>query len=745
MCGLVLAIVLTLLAVDFEFRSIPRYEIGDIAVAAIKAPVEMTVPDEVATAKKRAAAAESIPPVFDLDTDANAALETEIRNLFAQGRVVLRIDETHTRRRFSASEPLLSRVHSQLETKLGKSIPKELIRGLLVYGFNRELESQMVELAQNVMRPGVANSRDSLTRFQSLGVILHDTTTNDEKLIRDVYSIRDLRQARSLLRQKEAELFLLPEPDRRVAMAYLDGLIAPNVSYNATETNIRRGEAAGDVDTVVLQIKKGKTIVRGGDEITTTELVQLEALRRVRNRGRMVERMAGTFGLVCFFLLVLWRFLVYFQTKHRKIHNHFVLIASVLASTLLVFRGFVALGTLVAESLTVESLSQPEIYYYAAPFAFGSILVVLLVDTNLAVIFGVILASLAGLFVRDYGVMVYALLGNFTAIFALNHYKERAAIVKCGLLLGFVNILSVLALNLLRAPFVWDAVLVQSLCGLLGGILAAMLASLLLPLLEHVFEITTDIRLLELSNLNSPILRRLAVEAPGTYHHSIIVGTLAEAAAEAIGANPLLARVGAYYHDIGKIKRAEYYVENQSFAPNKHDRLTPAMSSLIIASHVRDGLEIAEQLKLPQKIKDLIPQHHGTKVMTYFYQKAKDAAEGKNQVIDENKFRYPGPKPKSREAAILMLADSVEAISRTLTDPSPSQIIAMVKHIAYQNFSDGQFDECDITMRDLDLIAHAFMRILMGMQHRRIDYPGFDFNKIEKEERPSLESNQRIQ
>jgi hypothetical protein len=685
-----------------------------------------------------------MPPVFDLDTNTNAAVETEIRNLFAQSRSVVRAGDSRSRRRLAVSDALISRVHSQLQSKLEKDISLDLVRVLLIHGFSRDLENQIVELVQNVMRLGITNNREFLARFQPQGIVLRDVTTGDEKQVRDLYSIRDMRQARDFLRQKESELFLLAEPERRIVSSYLDGLVTPNISYNGTETRGRRAEAARDVDPVVLQIKKGKTIVREGDEITAKELAVLESLQQVRDRSKTSARVAGAFILICFLMLALWRYFIYFQTKHRQSVHDFLLIVLILTLTLIVFRGFVTLGVLVAESLRVGSLSQPELYYFAAPLAFGCILVILLLHTGAAVVYTVLLTALVGLYARDSSAMVYTLLGCLAAIFALNQYKERAAIVRCGLVLGLVNVLTVLGLNMIRAPLVWNAVLIQSLCGFLSGIMAAGLTSLMLPLLETIFGITTDIKLLELSNLNTPILRRLALEAPGTYHHSIIVGTLAEAAAEAIGANSLLVRVGAYYHDIGKIKKAEYYVENQLFTGNKHEHLTPAMSSLIISSHVRDGLEMAEQIKLPQKIGDLIPQHHGTRLMTYFYQKAKDAAEGTKQVINENEFRYPGPKPQSREAAILMLADGVEAASRTLTDPTPNQILGMVKRIVYNTLNDGQFDECEITMKDLDLIAHAFMRVLTGMHHHRIDYPGFDFNKIEKEG-PSPESNQRIQ
>jgi putative nucleotidyltransferase with HDIG domain len=288
-----------------------------------------------------------------------------------------------------------------------------------------------------------------------------------------------------------------------------------------------------------------------------------------------------------------------------------------------------------------------------------------------------------------------------------------------------VNALALVAFDALRqSPPEWSRLTIA----VMSGMLASAMASMLLPALESLFRITTDIRLLELSNLNAPILRRLSVEAPGTYHHSLMVGTLGEAAAEAIGANPLLVRVAAYYHDLGKMLKPEYFIENQLYGMNKHERLSPNMSCLIIASHVKDGLELAKEIGLAERIRDMIPQHHGTRIMTYFYQKAKDSL-GPEEVV-ETDFRYPGPKPQSKEAAIMMMADSVEAASRTLTNPTPAQIQGMIDRLADAIVADNQFDECDITLREVRLVKESFFKILSGIYHRRIDYPGYDFKDI---------------
>ena len=259
--------------------------------------------------------------------------------------------------------------------------------------------------------------------------------------------------------------------------------------------------------------------------------------------------------------------------------------------------------------------------------------------------------------------------------------------------------------------------------GFAGGILSGVMVAGIAPLFESVFGYTTDIRLLELANLNQPIMQRMIVEAPGTYHHSIIVASLVEAAAEAVQANPLIAKVSAYYHDIGKMNKPLYFIENQQAFKNKHDKLSPKMSSLIIINHVKDGCELAKQYNLGKVITDIIRQHHGTSVVSYFYEKAQKDKDPSVRLIPETEFRYPGPRPQTREAGIVLLGDIVEASSRTLSDPTPSRIKNLVQNRIKSAFLDGQLDECDLTLSDLNKIAEVFSRTLSGIFHHRVDYP----------------------
>jgi hypothetical protein len=286
--------------------------------------------------------------------------------------------------------------------------------------------------------------------------------------------------------------------------------------------------------------------------------------------------------------------------------------------------------------------------------------------------------------------------------------------------LGLLNILIATAVDIYSADFgdmklLWDWGF-----AFLGGISAGIITAGIAPLVEISFRYVTDITLLELSNPDRPLLRRLMLEAPGTYHHSVIVGSLVESAAAEIGANPLLAKVCGYYHDIGKISKPLYFIENQQNCKNKHDKLAPSMSGLILIAHIKNGVEIAKEHKLGQAITDSIRQHHGTSLIKYFYDKAKQLRGEDAVKIDD--FRYPGPKPQTREAGLVMLADVVEAASRTLENPTPARIQGLVQNLINKIFSDGQLDNCELTLKDLHKIAKSFNKILNGIHHHRIEY-----------------------
>ena len=748
--GLGIAVMVTLLLLEFEFQSIPEYRVGDIADRTIEAPYDFTVADQEATFEREEETRRTVPAVFDLDLKMNNRITAELRGAFAEARRLI----AEERLTPGNTDPLSEEVRQKLSPVLRERLPRftqgDVLEICLRFSFSPDLENQMVALVQEGMKsPGVILSRDTLLPYQEQGLILRNTITKEDELLQDWTALRDLDQARDLLRQNEYQLTTAIGEEKKEIITFLESWIVPNVYYNASASGDTEQLYMQQVNPVLIQIKMGRTLMRAGDEIEATDKAILDQLIRLQQPRSLLGKSTGIFLIVSFFLFAVWQYFLAYEKQFREIRSHYLLLALVLCTTLLVTRIHIFLAEAIAGSLRLESLQDPLQFYFLAPVALGAILTVLLVDVQISVLFALIFAVFVGLLTGEMGMFVYSLTGSLAAIYLMGTYRDRAAIIKGGFIIGVVNVLTVLALQLYvsETSFQWIPFLVRASCGLLSGLFAAMLASLGLPILEYLFNITTDIKLLELSNLNNPVLRRMAVEAPGTYHHSIIVGSLAEAAAEAIGASTLLVRVGAYYHDIGKLKNPEYYVENQLYMSNKHENLSPSMSSLILASHVKDGLALADEIKLVPAVRDLIPEHHGTRLMKFFYQKAKDASDGKERKVNEDDFRYPGPKPQSKEAAILMLADQVEAAARTLQDPSPSQIRSMNRRLIQSNIQDRQFDECDVTMQDLDKILRAFERVITGMHHHRIEYPGFDFNRGVEEEQfeQTPTESQRIQ
>jgi putative nucleotidyltransferase with HDIG domain len=386
----------------------------------------------------------------------------------------------------------------------------------------------------------------------------------------------------------------------------------------------------------------------------------------------------------------------------------------------------------------------PEMGWLLAPYAFAPLVLSVLLGRNhglYAAFFVSFWSSV--LFVKiDAPLLVISLISGFTAVYLTLQVRRRSKLIRAGVGVGVAIWLCALCFGLIIINFYpptdndWGMIGIQSALALGNGIVTAMLVGGALPLLEHLFQVTTDISWLELSDLNHPLLRRMTIEAPGTYHHSLVVANLAEAAAEQIGANATMCRVCAYFHDVGKLVKPQYFTENMSFERNPHDDLAPSMSALIIIAHVKEGVDLALKYKLNQRIIDIIQEHHGTSLVYYFYQRAlqqqEDARAGGKIMnireedipeVEEESFRYPGPKPQTKESAIVSLADIVESASRSLEKPTPQKVEQLVNELIEERIADGQLDECDLTLGELRVIAERFRFTLMTMLHTRIAYP----------------------
>ncbi len=509
-----------------------------------------------------------------------------------------------------------------------------------------------------------------------------------------------------------------PEDNQTVRLGYeiCIAFLTPNIFYDEVETEMRRHDAEAAVQTSKAFILEGQRIIDSHVMVTQDHVDAINSFigeREARNpqKGlwRMLAPLAGRIALICLLLCILG---LYLRICRPKIFANTRLLAAI---------GLVCLLTVASGSFIFRTATFSQ---YLVPVTVASMLLTILFDAELAIVGTVTIAfTLASLWGYDFPLGLLSLFTGTTAVFCMAHVRHRHDFYRAMLYIPLMYVVSITVFNIIRlAPSA--RILTDYGYGIANGILSPLLTIALLPLFEILFHLTTDVTLFEISDLNRPLLKRLSLEAPGTYTHSIWVGDLAEAACDAIGANALLARTGAYYHDIGKLTKPKYFRENLEFHErNPHDRLSPSMSSLILASHVKEGCDLSRKHKLPHVIHDFIRQHHGTSLMVLFYQKA--LALGGDDAPDEAKYRYSGPKPQTKEAGILMLADAVHAavISLKEKDRTPGRIKGLVNTIFENKFSDGQLNESDLTLKDLAIVEKTFLLKLKGILHEREEYP----------------------
>jgi len=718
-------VILTTLAFSptLSFRTAPQKP-GSIATRDFVAPRDLIVADPAATERRRAEAAAEVLAVYDWDAEAPARLERDLRRCFDKARAVSRKRGVVT-----------PAVREAFDLPIGD----EALSALARLNFSQGIEDRLVAEGQKLYRSGVVDSRDRLLENKATGVALRDPATGREARRKDLSDVVEYgAQTKAALGEALSDTALSGRERSEVA-AFLAATMRPNLIPSATITAERRAEAARSVETVLTKIPRGKVIVRKGDEITPRAAQWIDVARASVADPSSWLKVAGTLlvqiGAAAVFWLDARR-----QRRRRRERAPEVVYGAVLATGILfALLTRAVFGLTQTLSSSFEGASWASHGYYAIPFAAGPIVASLVAGMGPALLFAALNALGAGLLLgQSFSFALFALAGSLAGVFSLGKVRSRGVLLAMGGIVAAANFVSVSAISLLGAePRGWDF-WGDVVGGIAGGWLVAMLVAAILPIFEHVFHVTTDIRLLELSNQNLPLLRTLALEAPGTYQHSLVLGTLAEAAAEAIGADAMLARVAGYYHDIGKIRMPEYFIENQPKGVNRHDKLEPSMSALIIASHVREGAEMGRKARLPEPILAAIREHHGTKKIHYFYQKALTRSDPAQAPVRDTDYRHSGPRPTTRVNGILMICDAVEAASRTLIDPTPAKIRTMIQTIVDDCLRDGQFDDCDLTMRDLAVIVDTLERTVSTVYHHRIDYPGFEFNKERK--RPTGET-----
>ncbi|MBW1911615.1 MAG: HDIG domain-containing protein [Deltaproteobacteria bacterium] len=716
------------------------YKLGDVAEADIKAPHDILVENEELTEKKREEAEKEVPYVYDFDPSASN-LVFRLREAMSESRDYFVPSMTEE------GQPVQEEMAPQEDAeerdlvkdrffKILEILPDEAIfEALVLNGFAVEIENNIIRLVIQVFEKGVVGNRMVLMSQAQKGVVLQSIQTQEESLVTDLNRFYDIDGAKKHIKGRVVNLKKSTVPPQLVELSARIAiiLIKPNVTFNKRETEIRKEISAKSVKPFYYKIKKGEMLVREGERIGPEHLLKLSALASSMGQTDMLGRVPGMVVLIGLLLSAVYMAgLMKFRSTNDEM-RYVIFNAVTLLGLFIFFWAYSFIAEEIARGF--HSFTHMALLF-AMPVACGAMLITVFEGVGIAAIFSLIISVLVSLIIDGrVEFFIYAFVSCLIAAYGVRNYRERGILIKTGLKVGLVNIALCLSIQTIYGALYSVETVVALVAGFIGGVLAGVISTGIIPLVEMSFGFTTDIKLLELANLDQPLLKDLMVRTPGTYHHSVIVSNMVEATAEAIQANPLLAKVSAYYHDIGKMKKPLYFIENQMGGENRHEKLAPSMSSLVLTSHVKDGLELARKHKLGKEIIDIIQQHHGKSLISYFYQKAKEQAvnkRGKPVQVKEEDFRYPGPKPQTKEAGLVMLADMVEAASRSLVEPTPARIQGVVQKIVNRVFSDGQLDECELTLKDLHEIAKSFNKTLSGIFHHRVEYPETNIKRAKK-------------
>jgi putative nucleotidyltransferase with HDIG domain len=675
--GILVLVLTAILGASTLTQETLQLQVGDLAPRDIVAQRALDFESQVRTADAREAARAADQPQYDFTTDKAIAIAAEQQLAF----------DNKTRP-----------IDTAFETKL---TPAE--RSSLLTTSVPTLSTD----ARNTLL-GLDAARWAEVRAEAARVL--DATLRTE--LRDT----EVAEARTRLAGRLAGG--LNEAERMLAAELISPLVKPNSSFSEDQTNEARNGAAAAVKPVRVQVRQGQVIARAGEPLAATDIEMIDALGMSRSSAD-VTSLAGWFLLAVLVVGMLLAWIWRFRSTLWHRDNVLVLI------------GLLLVGATLALKMTADR----SILQFFVPTAAIGMLLAILLDASVATIVIAVIAIIGGAVTgNSLEFTAYTFLGGMAGIVAVRKGDRLQVFVQAAIAIFVVNALVVSVFSLLGTRDL-RGVLELWLASAASAVGSSVAAVGTFAVLGSVFGIMTVFQLLEMANPSQPLLRRLLVETPGTYHHSLMVGNLAERAAEAIGADSLVTRVAAYYHDVGKLANPLGFIENQAGGENIHDQLDPAQSAQILKQHVADGIDIAYAAKVPKALIAYIPQHHGTAIMSYFYARAKERAaepygglstvEGAKAAagVDERRFRHAGPKPQTREAALIMLADGVEASVRSLASRDEPAIRAMVERIIEERIADGQFDECDLTLRDLERIKNAFVGQLLGMYHTRIAYP----------------------
>jgi putative nucleotidyltransferase with HDIG domain len=679
---------------------LPLYVAGEVAAQDVLATQNLLFEDTSSTLAKRRQVAALQPPIYDLDRSPIAKIQDKFRVIF---------DLINSPMASSNDEDA---VRWQIEELLNVEVSRQTYSHWKEERFQTIFYTQALPYLVNILNKGIVADRTLLLQNRN-GYLIRDLVQNNETLHSVAFKVDDLSTAKKGLLKELRMKGNAPLRTRNAILSLISPVLTPTITPNRVESQLREQLAIDAVDPVYYSIKKGESIVRKGERVTLPIQIKLQALLAHKNQRFFPYQMLGVFMTS----LLLGAGLAFERRGRRlcSLRNEDLLFTSLL---IILFAGGAKAFMLLQGNLDGAPQAADLLpILYPVPGALGLV----------GLIFGIRRCSVTALITSflctvmmggTIELFLFYFIGGMINVWLVQHAESRKDIALSGLPLMGGLLITWVALALYQQLDMPD-IAVGAAFAAANGLISLLVVFALSPIIELIFNYTTRFKLMELMNLEQPLLQELMMNAPGTYHHSLILSNLVEAGAKSIGANSLLCKVAALYHDIGKLIKPQYFIENQGRAKNPHDKLTPAMSTLILISHVKKGVGLASKFRLGHEIEDIIQQHHGTSVIRYFYTKAAEQDES----LCKDDFRYPGPKPKSREAAIVMLADAVEASSRVLADPTPSRLRGHIDTIIKGIFSEGQLDDSELTFSDLTKVGESFHRVLTGIFHRRIEYP----------------------
>lgn len=715
-------------AITFEFKTTLDYRVGDVTVSDIVSPLSFEMVDEVTTEEKRLRAEQAVPIIFDYDSQVYERVSSHVYRAFRLMRFKLKSmpwPKTQAGREEAQKDFIIYK--GEFEKELGVAVPDYLFEWLVVNRFNARLENVLLRNLEHWYQNKITENPDKSIPPSQQVVVGRSLQRNTRKefVIQKAEIVDSLDSEKFVLVDKVG----VERPEQQqdlLALARL--LLYPNLTLNKQEITTRKQSARQAVLPISLSIKKNQTLLKEGLVVQPFHMAlikEIQALRTDRRHDVLSLAMA-----LCFLALIIvfFQYLRRFSLGKVKVENKDIVVMGIVALLQVIVIKVFLFTTEAAFVSKFGALLPVSVFLFAAPAALGPMLIGLVIQSGEVVwLFTAFMSIVMGLMTEmNFVFMMTTLVGGIAGARGVFACKKRNDIYWAGVRTGvvlFVMVLLLLTITQMDQDHFLRDIFLSACAGFFGGIISSLIAMMVIPLLESAFNYTTDVKLLELSNLNHPLLKDMIVKAPGTYHHSMLVGSMVEAAAEDIGASPLLGKVMCYYHDIGKMQHANYFIENQKPGQNPHDHISPYLSKTLLVAHVKDGVELGIEHKLGKPIIDGIIQHHGTQVISYFYNKAIDVKQDGDAEVSEEEFRYPGPKPQFREAALCMLADSIEAASRSLDEPTPVRLQNIVRNIIQRKFMEGQLDECNLTLRDLSKVEAAFSKILLGIYHQRIDYP----------------------